>query len=635
MSVFDKEEVGLPKPNYEYITDGNDVERTLTEILKYDMIEFDTETTGFDPHSKKIVLVQIGIPNKVFVYDVRDDTEHSTVSIHQLAPVLKNKNILKLIQNAVFDMKMMKVHAGYYLENIYDTMLVEQIFNLGASFRGAGLADLVLKYLGLVMPKEPASTFEDYNQTFKPFQLEYAANDVTVLSLIRDLQAPRIKKEGFENVCRLEFEFTKPMCEMELNGITIDEDKWRIIMGDTEKSCIEEASKIQKMLLKNHGQNVLFDVPVININSNKQLLTSLKANGIKLENTDQKTLSKLKNNPIINSLLSYRKTKKLISTYGESLLAKIHSKTGRLHTRFKQMISTGRMSSSSPNLQNIPKQQKYRSCFVSRSGYSLITADMQSAELVILGNLSNDPIFLECFTNGVDLHSRSASEVFNVPIEKVDKTMRDSCKALSFGLMYGLSKYGLAARLDITEKDAQELIDNYFSVFKSVKQHLDQSARDAIKYGYSLEVSGRKRFYNIPPFGHPDRKKIQKSVERQARNMPIQGANSSIIKEAMIIIVNSLERFGDSANLLLTVHDEVIIEVKDEYTDEVSIIIKKAISDGSAKYFSKIKMGSDCLVGPTWLKNECPECKHTHMKLIDDEKYITKLVCAKCNAEQG
>ncbi len=351
MGTFGVEQASLPKPNYEYINDGEDVGRAVGDILKHNIIEVDTETTGFDPYTKKIVLAQIGIPGKSYVFDVRNDTERSSVHIDQLEPVLNNKNILKILQNAVFDMKMLKVQAGYYLENIYDTMLVEQLFNLGRIGRGAKLSDIVLKYLGIVLPKEPATTFKDYNQEYKPFQLEYAANDVSILTLIRDLQLPMIASEGFENVCRLEFEFTKPMCEMELNGITIDKDKWHIMMDDIELNRASELAFIQKLLTDSCGKNVLFGVPVVNLDSPKQLLKALKGYGLSnLDSTGVDALKKYKDVPVINSLLKFRKLNKLISTYGESLLDKIHPITGRLHTRFRQMIQTGRMSSSAPNL---------------------------------------------------------------------------------------------------------------------------------------------------------------------------------------------------------------------------------------------------------------------------------------------
>ncbi len=433
MSMFSVEEIALPRPNYEYISRADAVPKALEEISKYPTIEVDTEATGLDPFSAKPVLAQIGIPNKAFVFDIRHDTDHSDIGLSMLKPVLTGDDQLRLFQNAVFDMKMIKVHGGFYVENIYDTLLVEQLFCLGLPRRNS-LDRLVKRYLGISMNKEPRGTFSDYNQTFKPFQLEYAANDVVVLELIRQMQLPRIRKEGFENVCRLEFEFTKPMCEMELNGITIDPDKWRIMVEtmDIEK---EKTSKIvSEMLETTVSQNTLFGVSLINIDSNKQLKSVLNSFGLNLEKTDVGALQKYAGVPVVDALLDYRKAQKFVSTYGESLLAQIHENTGRLHTNFKQMVATGRMSSSAPNLQNIPKKQKYRSCFVAKPGYTLITADMSGCELRILGNLSEDPVFLDCYANDIDLHTRTAAEVNNIPMESVKGVMRNAAKAINFGL---------------------------------------------------------------------------------------------------------------------------------------------------------------------------------------------------------
>jgi len=523
MSIFSAEKQVLPVPKYEYVTSSEKVGSIVSELFNHPAIEVDTETTGLDPYTSKPVLLQIGTLNKAYVFDVRHDTVHSDIHIEQFKPIMTEPAVNKILQNAVFDMKVIKVNGGYYLKNVYDTMLAEQLLNLGLMVRGAGLKDIIEKRLGLSMDKEPRGTFQDYNQTFETYQLDYAAKDVSILTLIKDLQYGDLVKHGLMDVAQLEFDFMKPMCEMELNGITIDKVKWRVMFEDIAKECDEGRDKLLSMLSKSYGQNVMFGIPVINPDSNKQLLKALHDQGVDIPSTDSKVLGKYKKLPVIDQLITYRKLNKLISTYGESLLGKINPVTGRLHTSFQQMVATGRMSSRAPNLQNIPKQQRYRSCFVAKPGYKLITADMSGAELRILGNLSGDPVFMECFNKGIDLHSRSASEIFGVPIEDVDHKMRNSCKALSFGLVYGMSKYGLAARLNIKEKEAEKLIENYFGVFKAIKAYLDKSAKDAVRLGYAETISGRKRFFKVPPFGHPDRSKIQKMVERQAKNAGVQG----------------------------------------------------------------------------------------------------------------
>jgi DNA polymerase-1 len=535
-------------------------------------------------------------------------------------------------------MKIIKRSRGFYLTNVYDTMLVEQLSTLGLAFTKASLSALVLRHLGLYMPKEPRDTFGDYGQKYEEFQIEYAANDVVPLHLIRDLQWSRVQKEGLENAARLEFEFIKPLCEMELNGIHIDVDKWRIIMTDVEKERIEVGGIIREILSEVEDQNTLFGVSLVNIDSNAQLKSALNKYGIPVEKTDVGALEKHAGVPIVDAILDYRKANKLISTYAETLLAKISKYTGRLHTDFRQMIATGRLSSSNPNLQNIPKQQRYRSCFISSPGYSLITADQSGAELRILGNLSKDPIFIEAYATGQDLHTRTASEIFGVPYDKVDKNMRGAAKSINFGLIYGMSSVGLSKRLKITKKSAEDMINKYFNRYRGIKRYLDKAARDAVSNRFTTTVSGRKRYYNMPAFDHPDRKKIQSGIERQGMNAAIQGGDADTIKEAMILVVNRLE--GYDAKLLLCVHDELVIEVRDDQRYEVSEIVVKAIKDGFGRYFTDIPMETEALIGKSWLKGLCEnkvdgtKCGHNEMKFILDEKYGSKLVCSKCGGGQ-
>jgi len=639
MGVFSpQQETGLPKPKYEYIVTESRAREVLSLLDQYPVYAIDTEATALDPYVAKWSLLQIGVPDRAFVFDVRHDTQYSDIHPELFDKILQDPNKLHIMQNAAYDMKLIKRSRNYYVKNVYDTMLAEQLINLGLSFKKANLEALVYKYVGVNIDKEPRNTFADYGQKFEAYQLDYAVNDVVPLHLIRDLQATTLHQEELEHAAKLEFDFLVPLCEMELNGISIDSDKWNIIMGDVDKDRLEIKAIIQEMLSSTESQTTLFGVPLLNIDSNLQLKEALHKYGIDLDNTSQPTLSKFAGLPIIDAILDYRKAEKLMSTYAQSLLDKINPITGRLHTDFKQMVSTGRLSSANPNLQNIPKKQKYRSCFVAEEGNSLITCDMSSAELRILGNLSRDPVFLECFKSGIDLHTRSASEIFKVPMHAVDESMRDACKALSFGLMYGLSKFGLARRLKISESDAQSLINNYFNVFKNVKKYLDKSATDAVMRGYSLSISGRRRYYSRPANDHPDRDKIINSIKRQAMNAPIQGANADTIKKSMVYLVERLKNYD--AKLLLSVHDEVIIETANECKKEVTDVVSQSIVDGFNSYFSLITMETEPVIGPSWLKSKCKakknniKCGNTEMMFVPDTKYGTKLVCAKCGSAQ-
>ena len=524
MGIFNQDELTLPKPNYEYITTKNRALEVLKEIDSYDIIEVDTETTGLDPFTSKIVLLQLGVDNRAYVFDVRHDTKHSDISIDTFKDLLTDRSKLKLLQNAAYDMKMIKVSGDYYIENIYDTMLVEQLFNLGIKMRGFSLGEIVFKYTGLRMNKETATTFQDYNQVYKPYQLEYAASDVVVLGLIREMQLPMIEHHGFEDVCRLEFDFVKSLCEMELNGISMDVDKWRIMIKEMEVDKEEQLKVINAKFIKQSNQSTLFGVSMVNIDSPSQLKKALKDFGLELDSTSVETLNKYAGLDIIDSILKYRKTNKFISTYGENLIDRINPVTGKLHTSFRQLVSTGRMSSSRPNMQNIPAKQKFRSCFVAEKGKALVTADMSGAELRILGNLSNDPIFIHCYSHGIDIHTKTASEIYKVTMEEAAKSVyRKPAKAVGFGICYGMSKYGLSNRLSINEREADEIIKGYLNTYSYVSKFLTKSGKDAVRVGYSRSISNRKRFYNLPPTYDPERKNAERSVERQAKNAPIQG----------------------------------------------------------------------------------------------------------------
>ena len=638
-SIVEQNQIALPAPNYTYVTTEDEARKAMSFLNNYPIHAIDTETTALDPYEAKWTLLQVGVTNKVFVFDVRHDTEHSSLHPEVLDPLLTDPTKMRILQNAAYDMKIIKRSRGYYLTNIYDTMLVEQLSTLGLSFTKNSLAAIVFKHLGLYMAKEPRTTFSDYGQKYEDFQLSYAANDVTTLHLIRELQWSRVQKENLENAARLEFEFIKPLCEMELNGITIDTEKWRIIMKDVEKERVEVGGIIRDILSKVEDQTTLFGVSLVNIDSNAQLKKSLNKYGLNIEKTDFASLEKHAGLPIIDAILDYRKANKLISTYAETLLEKISKYTGKLHTGFRQMVSTGRMSSSNPNLQNIPKKQKFRSCFVAAPGYKLLTADMSGAELRILGNLSQDPVFVDAYATGQDLHTRTASEIFDVAYDRVEKNMRNAAKAINFGLVYGMSSMGLSKRLKIGKREAEVMINKYFNRYKGVKKYLDKAGSDAVINRYSTTVSGRKRYYTMPEFSHPDRKMIQSGIERQGMNAAIQGSNADTIKESMILLVERLK--GYDARLILTVHDEVVVEAREDLVEQIAPIVSQSLIDGFGKYFSLIPMESSTLVGPCWLKGACEErlpsgekCEHLTMKFVFDEKYGSKLVCGKCGGGQ-
>jgi len=597
----------FPPIQYKYVTTSEGAARLLEKIERYPIIEVDTETTGLDALLDKVVLLQIGIAGEAFVFDVRK----GNVDAQIFKPLLEDKDHLKILQNAAFDYKMLKTNFGIEINRMYCTMLAEQLLFLGLNPK-ANLQYMAAKYFHLNMPKDVGPTFKKYNQEYQKFQLQYAANDVSVLRDIYNLQLPQLKQNGLMKVARLEFEFIKALAEMELNGITLDVEKWREIIDEMTIERDLLRTQISEILSPTINQTTIFGVSLLNLDSPIQLVKSLNTLGIPVESTDVKVLDKYKDNPIVKSILDYRKYEKFITTYGEALISKIHPKTGRLHTDFTQMVSTGRLSSRDPNLQNIPKEQRYRSCFVAAPGYKLVTSDMSQAELRILAEYSKDPVLLEAYATGQDVHLRTACDVFDVTPEEVirDKKLKDddpnkkgyrnATKAINFGLIYGLSEVGLARRLGCSEKKARNLIDKYFNKYRKIKEYLNKSGKFAVINRYSTAISGRKRFYKLPEPSDPTFNKLRGSIERAGKNHPIQGSNADTIKQSMIYVVERIKNYD--AKLLLTVHDEVIVEVREDQTEEVASIVSQSLIDGFAEFFKTVKMEADALVGDCWLK---------------------------------
>ena len=520
----------IPRPNYDYITSTEEALKALEVISRHPIIEVDTETTGLDTFTSKVVLLQIGITGKSFVFDVRDGRVDPTI----FKSLLENPNILKILQNAVFDYKMLRYHYGIDVTRMYDLMLAEQLLYLGLNPKSS-LDHLVNKYLHLHMPKDVATSFADYNQKFEEYQLRYAANDVSVMQDIYNLQLNKLKQDNLMRVAKLEFDFVKPLSEMELNGMLLDIPKWRPIIDEMILERDRLAIQLSDAFNEGMDQTTLFGVSLVNLDSPVQIVKIFNRLGIPVSSTDVKELNKYKNNPIVDLFLQYRKYEKFITTYGEPMIDRIHPVTNRLHTSFKQMVATGRMSSSNPNLQNIPKEQKYRSCFIARPGYKLITADMDGAELRIIADMSGDPEWVRIFNTGGDLHTVSAAYIFEVSEEEVlrDKALPDDdpnkrsyrtkSKPLSFGLAYGLTEVGLALRLGVSESQAKEMINKYFKKYPRVKQFLEKSGKKALTHRYSVTASGRRRYFRLPPSSDPMFNRVKGSVERAGKNCPIQG----------------------------------------------------------------------------------------------------------------
>ncbi|OGY26849.1 MAG: hypothetical protein A2Z11_01565 [Candidatus Woykebacteria bacterium RBG_16_43_9] len=592
------------KVNFDVIRSDEDVSRILPEIEVVPIIGIDTEGTKFDPFTAKLLLLQISTKEKSYVFDC------TKVDISPLKHILEAERPLKVVQNAKFDYSLLKVQSGIKLGNIFDTMLAERILTCGIS-REISLKTLAEKYLGMKIDK---TIREDFYQPTSPVlrgkftegQLEYAARDAWVLIRIFEKQYQQLREEGLIETAKLEFAIVPVVAEMELRGSLIDKEKWRSHIAELEKKRDQISKEIQGDIrhLAPYSQVDLFgnESDTVNLDSPIQLLQVFKKLGEDLPNTSEITLKK-STHPLAKKTLEYRAYEKMITSFGETILEKINPVTGRLHPDFIQLgADTGRFACNNPNLQQIPADSGFRSCFIATPGYKLITADYSQIELRIMAEVSEDPAFLKAFTQDLDLHSLTASQMFRVPLEKVGKDKRFQAKSINFGLMYGRGPVSLSGQIGLSVDESKKLLDVYFSSYKKVKRWLDNVGRAAIRDGEVRTLGGRRRMFTIPERVHPEYDKLVSAVERQGKNMPIQGTSADITKYALAYIYDDIRKKKLDAYLIHTVHDEIVAEAREDIAEDVAKIIEEQMIKAGRKLLNKVRVKVDVHISDCWEK---------------------------------
>ena len=491
------------KLDYEYIKTPEEAFNSFNYFDKFNVMGVDTETNGLDPYNSNVILLQLALPDgKVFVYDLR------YIPGELFKVLLESDKFLHILQNVVFDYKMLAVNYGIRINRIYDTMIAERCINLGLLNMPANLGHLVYKYLNYRIDKDVATEFCDGTQKeLTNRQIQYAAHDAMCLFGIVKAQNGAIISNKLNKVCKLEFEFAPCMADMELAGVLLDVDKWRIIIKETEEELNLLVDDILPVIAPGVCQTGLFGAPAINLDSNVKLLNCLNNLGLALEDTSVESLTMCKHkHEAVPMLLKYRQLEKLLSSFGESILKKIHTKTGRLHPTYNQMVSTGRLSCRAPNLQQIPGKSSFRSCFIAKPGYKMITSDMSQAELRILACYSKDPVFINAYLQGKDLHTATACGVYNLTEDEIiadselpeghsdKRDYRKNTKSINFGLCMckhstiftneGIKEIKNSNIDDIVAHDIGEnkIIDKQYKGKKEVFEI-------KTKYGYTLEIT--------------------------------------------------------------------------------------------------------------------------------------------------
>ncbi|MFZ2315564.1 MAG: DNA polymerase I [Gammaproteobacteria bacterium] len=578
--------------NYVIIYSEDELNIWLEKIKKSCVFAFDTETTSLDYMSADIVGVSFSVEEGFAAYvpfghDYLGAPKQLSKEyvLNAIKPILENADIKKIGQNIKYDIEVL-ARIGIELKGAaFDTMLESYV--LDSASNSHDLESLALKYLGwrAIPYTEVAGKGAKqipFNQVNVIDAGRYAAEDADVTLRLNKLLNSRIELEPgvkyiYENI---EIPLIPVLAHIERNGVLIDPDK-----------LITQGKELEKRLKELEQQAFLLAGKEFNLNSPKQLqeilFQTLKLPILQKTPTGQPSTA----DPVLQELalefemphiiIEHRSLSKLMSTYTNRLVEQIHSATGRIHTSYNQTgAATGRLSSSEPNLQNIPirmpEGRRIRQAFIAPPGHRLVSADYSQIELRLMAHISEDPSLLTAFANDLDIHKATAAEVWEVPLEDVTYDMRRNAKAINFGLIYGMSAFGLTRQLGIDRRSAQEYIDRYFNRYPKVRAYMDNTRAHAKELGFVETLWGRRLYL---PDIHASQIPRQKAAERAAINAPLQGSAADIIKMAMINIEAWIRENKLPAKMIMQVHDELVFEVDENHLDEMISGIKERMSN--------------------------------------------------------
>ncbi len=615
--------------DYEVVESQERLGEVVGLLLQERLVGVDTENTAIDPYLGNPLILQIGTSDKCYAFPA-----FIGLDFEPLKQILENRDILKVLFNAKYDFQWILFKYGISIENLFCVQAAERLITVGkpGAPKRPSLAFVAEKYLGIKMDKDIRRNFIDRDPIAKPITKEeytYSCTDVAILPDLFFQTSILLEQAGLGHVSQLENDVIAVAAEMELYGSLIDRDKWEELIRQASGRLRGLSQKLHEMFSPVVAQTNLFGLPAFNLNSTEQLMTHInkllvkekvRTDGgalIQLENTDEQTLNRYKRyHPIFAVILDYRGYQKIVQAYGQKFLDTIHRITGRIHARFNQLeADSGRMSSSKPNLQQVlgfneedPESLNFRSCFMARPGYKLVGADYSQQELRILADFSGDPALAKAYLtqdeNGkdIDVHTYTASLVFDTPYTQVNKGQRRIAKTLNFMLVYGGGAQKLSETLEITQEEAQQTIDDYFKRYPGIKKVLDRWANETIKIGYSKTVSQRRRYMQLPAADHPEFNKFRSSIKRKAMNNPIQGSAADVTKLALVYVRRGILMNNFDARILMVVHDEIVVEAREDQAEAVARMVEREMIAAFAYYFKKIPMRVDAHVSDCWAK---------------------------------
>lgn len=594
------------KHDYKLIETEEDAAKLRDYLLTNEIVSLDTETTSTHPIDAELVGLSFSVKkNEAFYVAIPANREQALKLVNIFKPIYESDKILKVGQNIKYDMEVLHNYGITVQSPMFDTMIAHYLINPELHHNMDYMAETLLHYQTIHIEEliGPKGKHQKSMRDLDPKDVyEYAAEDADVTLKLKNVLEPKLKDVNAEKLFwDMEMPLVPVLADMEMTGVCLDTNSLKETselftkrMEDLEKKIYDEAGEKFNISSPKQVGDILF--------GKMKLVDKPKKTRTGQFVTSEDVLQQLRSNaPIVANILDYRGLKKLLGTYVDALPKLINPRTGHIHTSFNQTITaTGRLSSSDPNLQNIPVRdddgKEIRKCFIPEPGCLFFSADYSQIELRIMAHLSGDENMIEAFREGFDIHRATAAKIWHESMDDVTDAQRKKAKQANFGIIYGITTYGLAQRMEIPNNEARQLIDDYFKTFPKVHAYMEKAKEEARQKGYAETLFGRRRYL---PDINSHNGTVRGFAERNAINAPIQGSEADIIKVAMIRIWRRFKAEGIRSKMILQVHDELNFSV---YPDEKEKVEKIVLEEMQGAYKLAVPLIADAGWGKNWLE---------------------------------
>ena len=600
------ETVNTTNVSYQLIENKEDAKELCKKLFTKKILSLDTETTSTNAIDAELVGLSFSVKeNEAYYVAIPENRNEAEQFVEIFKPLYENPDIVKVGQNIKYDLEVLRNYGVDLAGELWDTMIAHYLIQPELRHNMDDMAEAILGYKTIHIDEliGPKGKNQRSMRELDPKDVyKYAAEDADITLRLKNVLEPKLREKGVDKLfSEIEMPLVRVLAEMEMNGVRIDtaaleetSDIFTTRMNTIEQHIYELAGESFNISSPKQVGEILFDKMKI-IEKPKKTKTGQYV-------TSEEVLMQLKGkHEIVENILLYRGLKKLLGTYVDALPRLINPRTGHIHTSFNQTITaTGRLSSSDPNLQNIPVRgedgKEIRKCFIPEEGCLFFSADYSQIELRVMAHLSGDEHMIKVFQDGKDLHAATAATIYKKGIDEVTRDERTKSKRANFGIIYGITVFGLAERLDISRAEAKQLIDGFFETFPQVYEYMEQSKQTVREKGYAETLFHRRRYL---PDINSNNSTVRGFAERNAINAPIQGSAADIIKVAMVKIYNRFKEEGIKSKMILQVHDELNFSVYPEEKEKVEHIV---IEEMQNAYKLSVPLIADAGWGSNWLE---------------------------------